>query len=143
MTTDANETSPASVTEILWCPECQHQSAAPAGHCGRCGVCLSSSAVVVPGSLWGTGQIYRNAIEHPRSPVVVAGVWVLGMAVVAGGGAALSGGLANPGFATLAGAVIGAVAVMGAAALVAKATRNYVLAGQPRATSANAQRQAK
>jgi len=129
MTTEANETPANRLPETLWCPDCQHQNAAAAGHCVQCGVSLSSrAATVAPRSLWAAGQIYRNAIEHPRSPVVVAGVWMLGVAAIASVGAALRRGLANPGVATLVGAICGAAAILWAAVLIAKATRNYLLA---------------
>ena len=126
MTTIANENSVSGLQKTEWCPCCQHRNNPADQSCVQCGSRLSLRAipVAVP-SVWAIGQIYRTAIAQPRHPVVVAGVWMIGLAAILCGAAALVRVLANPGIATLTWAIIGASAMVWAAILMVQSTRNF------------------
>jgi len=68
------------------CLNCLAPNSQLANFCHDCGAPLSSFAATGPiESVFAEGHVYRQAVESPRSWIVVVGVWVLfGMMALSG-----------------------------------------------------------
>ncbi|MBL9174588.1 MAG: zinc ribbon domain-containing protein [Verrucomicrobiales bacterium] len=69
---------PDATPELPLCLGCAQPNDPAANFCSHCGAPMTSYASTGPfESLFAEGRAYREAADHPRSPVVVAGVWLL------------------------------------------------------------------
>lgn len=103
------------------CTSCGAPNVPSAHFCARCGAPLSSYACMGPfESIFAEGFIYRQAVERPRSLIVVIGMWLLfGTMAVAGAiTIAMQAGIISD----LIGAGIAAVSAI----MLWKTTRNYL-----------------
>lgn len=60
------------------CPGCMEINEPRAHFCTGCGAPLSSYAATAPFErIMAEGHAYRSAVENPRSPVILAGIWMI------------------------------------------------------------------
>lgn len=80
------------------CPGCMEINEARAHFCTRCGAPLSSYAATAPFErIMAEGHAYRSAVENPRSPMILADIWVIFGPMTLGSAALLLGrGPADP-----------------------------------------------
>jgi predicted amidophosphoribosyltransferase len=69
---DAEDTGP------VVCPNCLAENSTLEHFCHQCGAPLTSHAVTDPmGQVYSEGDTFRKAIEYPRKPIVVVGMWLI------------------------------------------------------------------
>ncbi len=60
------------------CPQCMNINETSDHFCRKCGAPISSYATIDPiGRIWAEGYFYRQAVWHPRSAIVVIGIWMI------------------------------------------------------------------
>jgi hypothetical protein len=109
------------------CPKCLKPNPAGTDLCRHCGAPLTSHAATDPVlSIAAEGHVVRSAVAGPNRPIILVGIWLVGLPGLGAGVATILNALASPGVETLlkAGAALGLLALWGA--IVWKATRNYV-----------------
>ena len=74
----SSDSSSGENQERELCPSCLAPNAPGAHFCSDCGAPLSSYAATAPFvSLFAEGHAYRQAVEKPRSWIVLLGIWML------------------------------------------------------------------
>ena len=73
-----NEDTPEQLEEKPLCLSCMFPNDPSAHFCSKCGAPLTSYASTGPfESLFAEGNVYRQAVERPRSLIVVFGIWLI------------------------------------------------------------------
>lgn len=117
-----------SPDEKQLCTGCMAPNEPDANFCAECGAPISSYAATGPFEhLFAEGYMYRQAVQKPRSLIVVLGIWfIFGIPVVAGVAIMLTGRNLGPYYVTAGGIFLPVSVVM-----IWKTTRSYL--ARPRA----------
>jgi hypothetical protein len=108
------------------CPKCLNPNPAGVHLCEHCGAPLTSHAATDPAlSIAAEGHVVRSAVANPHKPIILVGIWLVGLPAMGAGVVALYNALTSPSVEAVlrAGAGLGLLALWGAIAY--KATRNY------------------
>ncbi len=121
---EISEQAPGGLDEKQLCLNCVFPNETEAHFCANCGAPLSSYAATGPFErIFAEGHVYRQAVEQPRSLVVVVGIWVIFGVPALLGVALLSFGRDN-GFGSV---LFGAVLLPISLVIIVKTTQNYFL----------------
>lgn len=124
---DANPRSTADTdAEVArpLCISCATPNDPVANFCQHCGAPMTSYASTGPfESLFSEGRAYREAADHPRSPVVVLGVWLLFGVMFLGGLLLTTPAIQGDYLIAIPGALLMAVSLM----MLVKTTRNFIV----------------
>jgi hypothetical protein len=125
MTSEREQTPSSSSSESdenQLCLSCMFPNESLTHFCAKCGAPLSSYASTGPFErVFAEGHVFRQAVEQPRSFIVVLGIWILfGMAGLSG--VYLIAGVRNGEFGSV---FIGAMLLAISFAMITKTTRNY------------------
>lgn len=105
------------------CISCATPNDPVANFCQHCGAPMTSYASTGPfESLFSEGRAYREAADHPRSPVVLLGVWLLFGVMFLGGLLLTTPAVKGDFLLAIPGALLMGVSLM----MLVKTTRNYI-----------------
>jgi hypothetical protein len=77
MTHHPSETTEPETLPVI-CPSCLTPNSANQHFCQKCGTPLTSHAEIDPmGQIFAQGDVFRKAIDNPRRPIVIVGMWLI------------------------------------------------------------------
>jgi hypothetical protein len=105
------------------CISCATPNDPIANFCQHCGAPMTSYASTGPfESLFSEGRAYREAADHPRSPVVLVGVWLLFGVMFLGGLLLTTPAVKGDVLMAIPGALLMGLSLM----MLVKTTRNFI-----------------